>query len=100
MLALALLLADPIEPSNLSKTALPGSAALDVLLSGFTFYAFIAALVGMLLGAATWAIGHHSANYQQAANGRKGVVVSGFAALLIGAAPSLVTFFFNLGKGV
>jgi len=83
-----------------SAQALPGSEAITRLLSGFTFWAFLAALAGMLLGAAMWAVGHHASNYQQAASGRKGVIVSGAAALLIGAAPSLVTFFFNLGRGV
>jgi hypothetical protein len=57
----------------------------------------MAALAGMLLGAAIWALGHHSSNYQQAANGRKGVLVSGVAAMIVGAAPALIAFFTDLG---
>ena len=81
-------------------TQLPGTDQLHTLISGLGTWALMAALVGMLLGAALWALGHHSSNYQQAANGRKGLLVAGFAALLIGAAPALINFFFSLGGSV
>jgi len=90
----------PLAPVTANPNALPGSAAITQLLSGLTFWAFLAAVLGMLLGAAMWAVGHHSSNYQQAANGRRGVIVSGFAALIVGAAPALVSFFFTMGQGV
>jgi MFS family permease len=79
---------------------LPGTAQLQQLIDGFGTWALMAALAGMLLGAAVWALGHHSSNYQQAANGRKGLLVSGVAALIIGAAPALINFFFGLGGQV
>jgi MFS family permease len=79
---------------------LPGTPELRMLISGLGTWALMAALVGMLLGAALWALGHHSANYQQAANGRKGLLVAGLAALVIGAAPALINFFFVLGGSV
>ncbi len=44
-----------------------------------------------------WAFGHFSHNYQQSYNGRKGVIVSGVAALLIGASSELINFFFSAG---
>jgi hypothetical protein len=43
------------------------------------------------------AFGHFSHNYQQSYNGRKGVIVSGVAALLIGASQELISFFFSAG---
>jgi hypothetical protein len=79
---------------------LPGTAQLQQLINGFGTWALMAALAGMLAGAAMWALGHHSANYQQSANGRKGLLVSGVAALVIGAAPTLINFFFGLGQAV
>jgi MFS family permease len=85
-----------IQPDN----TLPGTAQLQTLISGLGTWALMAALAGMLLGAALWALGHHSSNYQQAANGRKGLLVAGFAALIIGAAPALISFFFSLGGSV
>ena len=45
-----------------------------------------------------WAFGHYSQNYQQAYNGRKGVMVAGLAALLIGGAPYIINFFVIAGS--
>ncbi len=80
--------------------SLPGTPQLQTLIDGFGTWALMAALAGMLLGAATWALGHHSSNYQQAANGRKGLLVAGIAALVVGAAPALINFLFGLGGQV
>lgn len=55
-------------------------------------------MVGLLIGAVTWALSSHSQNYQHSLTGRRAVLVSGLAALLIGAAPAIVTFFYNLGN--
>jgi MFS family permease len=96
------LLAALPPPSSAPGTSdiLPGTPQLQQLIDGFSTWALMAALAGMLLGAAIWALGHHSSNYQQAANGRKGVLVSGVAAMIVGAAPALIAFFTNLGTNV
>jgi len=52
------------------------------------------------LGRPTRAFGHFSHNYQQSVNGRKGVIVSGVAALLIGASSQIINFFFSQGLNV
>jgi hypothetical protein len=44
-----------------------------------------------------WAFGHFSHNYQQSYSGRRGVIVSGVAALLIGASSQIIGFFFTQG---
>ena len=62
--------------------------------------ALVASLVGLVLGAAAWALGSHTNNYQYANTGRKAVLASGIAALLIGAAPTLVNFLFQTGHGI
>jgi MFS family permease len=85
---------DP-NPNNL-----PGGSVLQQLTDGLGGWALILALVGLLVGAATWALGSHSQNYHQAFSGRRTVLVSGLAALLIGAAPSIINFFFHTGQGV
>ncbi|MDA8081626.1 MAG: DUF6112 family protein [Actinomycetota bacterium] len=79
---------------------LPGGSALQTLTNGIGGWALIITLAGLLVGAATWALGSHSQNYQQAMSGRRAVVISGAAALIVGAAPTLVNFFFHLGQGV
>ncbi|HUZ19668.1 MAG TPA: DUF6112 family protein [Acidimicrobiales bacterium] len=81
-------------------TNLPGSAVLGGLADGLDFWALLAAVVGLIVGAVMWAFGHYGQNYHQAYNGRKGVLVSGLAALLIGAAPHIIGFFVGQGHGV
>lgn len=85
---------------NPSVGNLPGGAVLQKLTNGLGGWALIAALVGMVIGAAAWALGSHSQNYQQSFVGRRTVLVSALAALLIGAGPGLVNFFFHAGSGV
>jgi len=78
-------------------TQLPGAAVLSQLANGVDGWALLAAMVGVVVGAILWAFGHYSQNYQQAYNGRRGVMVSALAALLIGGAPHIVHFLFNHG---
>ncbi|MGC8463332.1 MAG: DUF6112 family protein [Acidimicrobiales bacterium] len=80
--------------------ALPGGHVLQNLVNGIGGWALALALVGLVVGAAAWALGSHGQNYQQAYVGRRAVLVSGLAALLIGAGPALVNFFFHAGQGV
>ena len=78
-------------------SGLPGEGTLSDLASGLGHWALLAAIVGVILGGVLWAFGHFSHNYQQSYNGRKGVIVSGVAALLIGASQELISFFFSAG---
>jgi MFS family permease len=79
---------------------LPGGGTLQDLTNGLGAWALVAALIGLLIGAAAWALGVHSQNYQQSMVGRRAVLVSGLAALLIGAAPPIVNFFFHAGTNL
>ena len=81
-------------------SGLPGGDVLQHLTNGLGGWALILALVGLLIGAAAWALGAHAQNYHQAFNGRRTVLVSALAALLIGAAPALINFFFHTGQAV
>ena len=56
--------------------------------------------MALLLGAALWAVGSHTQNMHQSMAGRRAVITSLVAALLIGAAPHLVNFFFTTGQSV
>ncbi len=80
--------------------ALPGGNVLQQLMNGLGAWALALALVGLLVGAAAWALGSHGQNYQQSYVGRRAVLISGLAALLIGAGPAIVNFFFRAGQGV
>lgn len=89
---------DSFDPGDTS--ALPGAGTLSHLANGIGTFALVAAMVGVMIGAVMWAFGSYSQNYQQAVNGRKGVMVSALAAVLIGAAPHLVNFFLGIGGEV
>ena len=79
---------------------LPGTEALQSLISGVAFWALLAALAGLLVSAAVWALASHSGNYHHATMGRRGTLISALAAFLVGAAPAIVEFFDNLGRTV
>jgi hypothetical protein len=83
-----------------SLTSLPGGGTLQSLVNGLAAWALVAALAGLVIGAAAWALGVHAQNFQQSVIGRRAVLVSGLAALLIGAAPHLVNFFFGQGQNL
>jgi hypothetical protein len=83
------------DPGNL-----PGGSALQTLINGVAGWALILSLAGLVVGAAAWALGAHSQNYHQSYIGRRTVLVSGLASLLIGAAPGLINFFFHTGQTI
>jgi type IV secretory pathway VirB2 component (pilin) len=82
------------------KNGLPGTTVLEGLASGVGHWALIASVVGVIIGGIMWAFGHFSHNYQQSYNGRRGLIVSALAALLIGGANQIITFFFTQGGNI
>jgi hypothetical protein len=78
-------------------TGLPGSNILQQLVNGAEAWALSFALLGAFIGAALWAVAAHTHNHHYAARGRMAALVSGAAALVVGAAPGLVNFFQHLG---
>ena len=85
---------------NPDPSQLPGGEVLQQLTNGIMGWALILALVALVISAVTWALGSNSNNYQYAVAGRRGVVIAGLAALLIGAAPAIINFFFDAGTTV
>lgn len=85
---------------NPSIGGLPGGAALQKLVDGIGAWAEVGSLVALVVGAGLWALGSHTQNMHQSAQGRKAVVTSFAAAILIGGAPHIINFFFSAGQGV
>ena len=100
MIAFATLIADAGIGGTPDPNGLPGSSALQSLISGIAFWALLAALGGLLISAAVWALSSHSGNYHHSAVGRRGTIVSAVAAFIVGAAPAIINFFENLGTTV
>jgi MFS family permease len=96
MQVLALLIAagPTLKPDS---SQLPGSSLIQNLADGLDGWALMAAMIGLVVGAVIWAFGHYSHNFQQAYNGRRGVMVSALAAVLIGGAPQIISFFLDKG---
>ena len=68
--------------------------------NGIAGWGLVLALVAVVIGAVTWALGSHSQNIHGALAGRRPVLIGGAAALVIGAAPILINFFFHAGTGL
>jgi hypothetical protein len=85
------------DKADPQQSQLPGSDVLVKLTQGLEWWALAFALLGLLIGAGVWAIGSHSQNFQQSVTGKRAVMVSALAALLVGAAPALIHWFFNFG---
>ena len=79
---------------------LPGSGALQSLVGGVAFWALLASLAGLIISAAAWALSSHAGNYHHAGMGKRGTLISAGAALLVGAAPAIISFFEDLGRTV
>jgi hypothetical protein len=79
---------------------LPGSRALQSLVGGLAFWALLAALAGLIISSAVWALSSHAGNYHHAGMGKRGTLIAAGAALLIGAAPAIIAFFEDLGNTV
>ena len=60
-----------IVTMNPSSSALPGQSTIQQLTNGLGWWALVASLVGLVFGAAAWALGSHTNNYQYANTGRK-----------------------------
>jgi MFS family permease len=101
LLAVAAATSGPSGPTlHPDAGGLPGAPTLQRLADGIGGWALIAAMMGIVIGAVLWAFGHYSQNYQQAYNGRRGVMVSALAAVLIGGAPHIIGFFLGQGAGI
>ena len=86
-----------VEPN---ADGLPGISALSHMVGGLLTLGLVAAVAGVALSAITWALGSNSSNPHVAGRGKNGVLIAGAAALLIGAANALVTFFNHAGSAI
>jgi hypothetical protein len=79
---------------------LPGAGVAVTITNGIMFFSLLFCLVGLVLSAGLWAVGAFSNNYTQSVNGKKGFLICAGAALAIGAAYFLVSWFFGAGAAV
>ncbi|HZT66741.1 MAG TPA: DUF6112 family protein [Acidimicrobiales bacterium] len=80
-----------------NSTGLPGIAELETIVGALLTVGLIAAVAGVVLSAAVWAVGSHTGNVNLVGRAKGGVVVSVLAAMLTGGAVALVSFFNHAG---
>lgn len=83
-----------------NTSGLPGLAAIEKVVGAMLTFGLVAAVAGIAVSAVAWAIGSSSSNPHIAGRGKTGVIVAGAAAMLIGAANTLITFFANAGAAI
>lgn len=89
---------DPGVTSN--SSGLPGLSQLRQIVGAMLTFGLVACVAATVIAAVVWGFGANSGNPHVAGRGKTGVVVAAGAALLIGAANAIVTFFSNLGSTV
>lgn len=98
LIRLALVARDPgVHPNN---SGLPGLAQLRTIVGAMLTFGLVACVAALVVSAVVWGFGSNSGNPHLAGRGKTGVVVAAGAALLIGAANAIVTFFSNVGAQV
>ena len=85
---------------NPDPDELPGGNVLSALTDGLAGFALVFCLIGLVVGAGMWAMGSNSSNYNQTLVGKRAVVISAVAALLIGGAAAIINFAFDAGRTI
>ena len=101
---LALEIASHIAPTDIvippNDTGLPGIAALKTIVGAVMTVGLILSVLALIISAIVWGFGANSSNPHLASRGKLGVLMSCAAAILCGAAVTLINFFWNVGQTV
>ena len=98
LIRLSVVAQDPGVHSNSSGQ--PGLAQLRNIVGAMLTFGLVACVAALVVSAVVWGFGSNSGNPHLAGRGKTGVVVAAGAALLIGAANAIVTFFSSVGAQV
>jgi hypothetical protein len=79
---------------------LPGLEEARKIVGALLTYGLIASVAGIAISAIVWAVASNSGNPHLAGRGKSGVLVAATAALLVGGAEVIVTFFSNAGHAL
>lgn len=79
---------------------LPGLPVLTNVVSSINLFGIVAVVGALVVAGVMWAYGSQTGAHQAEANGKKGVLISVGAALLLGGANGIVAFFSQLGTGI
>ena len=86
-----------INPNN---NGLPGISQLQTIVGAVMTIGLILSVLALIVSAVVWGFGSNSSNPHLASRGKLGVLVSCGAAIICGAAVTLINFFWNVGQAV
>lgn len=85
---------------NPNDSGLPGIAQLRTIVGAVMTVGLILSVLALIISAIVWGFGANSSNPHLAGRGKIGVLVSCGAAVICGAAVTLINFFWNVGQQV
>lgn len=97
-LAVATVPQDINIPPN--SNGLPGIEQLRTIVGAVMTIGLILSVLALIVAAVVWGFGANSSNPHLASRGKLGVLVSCGAAIICGAAVTLINFFWNVGQSV
>lgn len=83
-----------------NTNGLPGMDEAKKIVGALLTFGLIAAVAGVVISAVVWAFSSHNGNAHYASRGKMGVVVAAAAAMLIGGADTIITFFQHAGQSI
>ena len=86
-----------IDPNS---DGLPGIAQLRTIVGAVMTVGLILSVLALLISAIVWGFGANSSNPHLASRGKVDVLVSCGAAIICGAAVTLINFFWGVGQAV
>lgn len=93
-----------IVPMNVNitpnETGLPGIGSLRTIVGAVMTIGLILSVLALIVSAVVWGFGSNSSNPHLTGRGKLGVLISCGAAIICGAAVTLVNFFWDVGQGV
>lgn len=86
-----------IDPNS---DGLPGIAQLRTIVGAVMTVGLILSVLALIVSAIVWGFGSNSSNPHLAGRGKIGVLISCGAAVICGAAVTLINFFWGVGQAV
>lgn len=83
-----------------NSNGLPGIEQLRTIVGAVMTIGLILSVLALIVSAVVWGFGANSSNPHLASRGKTGVLVSCGAAIICGAAVTLINFFWNVGQSV
>ncbi|MFV0433847.1 MAG: DUF6112 family protein [Leucobacter sp.] len=86
-----------IDPNS---SGLPGIDQLQLIVGAVITFGLILSVLALIISAVVWGFGANSSNPHLAGRGKVGVLISCAAAVLCGAAVTLINFAWGVGQAI